>query len=132
MNRFSLAAAGTAVLLTLAACSSSGGGNTPGTSAPGTGAAASTAAPPAASGPQITIENFGYSGTLTVKAGAKVNVVNKDSVPHTVTDKTGKFDTGTIQGSGGTGSFTAPTKPGKYAFGCTIHPTMAGTLTVTA
>ncbi len=81
----------------------------------------------------ITIKNFGYSGTLTVKAGATVTVVNDDSTAHTLTDKaTGKFDTGSIDGGGGTGTFTAPSEPGKYPFGCTIHPEMAGTLTVTS
>jgi plastocyanin len=83
--------------------------------------------------PKITIKNFGFSGTLTVKAGAKVTVVNEDSVAHTLTDKkTHKFDTGNIAGSGGTGTFTAPTTPGSYPFGCTYHPNMAGTLVVTS
>lgn len=67
-----------------------------------------------------------------MKAGTKVTVVNQDSVAHTLTDKdTKKFDTGSISGSGGTGTFTAPSKPGKYPFGCTFHPEMSGTLTVT-
>jgi len=128
MNRISIAAAGMAVLLTLAACSSGGGGSAT-TSGPGAGGASTSAA---VTGTQITIESFRYSGSLTVKAGAKVTVVNKDSTEHTLTDKAGKFDTGTIQGSGGTGTFTAPSKPGKYPFGCTLHPNMSGTLTVTA
>ena len=56
-----------------------------------------------------------------------------DSVAHTLTDKaTMKFDTGNIAGNGGTGTFTAPTTPGSYPFGCTYHPNMAGTLVVTA
>jgi plastocyanin len=67
-----------------------------------------------------------------VKAGAKVSVVNEDSAAHTLTDKkTHKFDTGNIDGNGGTGTFTAPTTPGSYPFGCTYHPQMAGTLVVT-
>jgi plastocyanin len=69
---------------------------------------------------------------MTVKAGAKVTVTNKDSAAHTLTDKaTHKFDTGNIAGSGGTATFTAPSAPGTYKFGCTYHPNMAGTLTVT-
>jgi plastocyanin len=68
---------------------------------------------------------------MTVKPGQKVTVTNKDAVAHTLTDKnTNLFDTGTIDGSGGTGTFTAPTKPGSYPFGCTFHPNMHGTLTV--
>ena len=121
MKRFSLVAAVAAALLALAACSSSGSG-------PPT----STSQPPGSSGPTITIKDFGYSGDLTVKAGAKVNVVNDDAVSHTLTDKaTHKFDTGTIAGNGGTGSFTAPSKPGSYPLGCTFHPAMHSTLKVT-
>lgn len=135
MKRLSIAAAGVTALLALSACSSSGSGgshtSTPAappsaasTPAGGGGGSATTAA-------KITIKNFGYTGTLTVKPGEKVTVVNEDSVAHTLTDKkTHKFDTGSISGNGGTGSFTAPTAPGKYAFGCTFHPEMAGTLTV--
>jgi plastocyanin len=137
MRRLSLAAAATAALLALAACSSSSSGNKGGGASSGASAGAgagSTAAQSApSSAPKITIKNFGYTGSLTVKAGAKVTVVNDDSVAHTLTDKkTHKFDTGSISGSGGTGTFTAPSAPGKYPFGCTFHPEMAGTLTVTS
>jgi len=79
----------------------------------------------------IVISSFAYSGTMTVKPGEKVTVTNKDSAAHTLTDtKTRLFDTGNIAGGGGTGTFTAPTKPGSYPFGCTYHPNMAGTLIV--
>jgi plastocyanin len=130
MSRLPFAAAGMAILLALSACSSSSSGKNR-TTPPPAQPAASSSAP--TSGPTITIKGFGYSGTLTVKAGAKVTVVNNDSVAHTLTDKkTQKFDTGSISGGGGTGSFTAPSTPGKYPFGCTFHPQMAGTLTVTS
>jgi plastocyanin len=70
---------------------------------------------------------------MTVKAGATITVTNKDTVAHTLTDKaTHKFDTGNIPANGGTGTFTAPTTPGTYKFGCTYHPNMAGTLIVTS
>ena len=129
MNRLSFAAAGTAALLALGACGSSSSGNN--LTTPTTQPAASSSTP--TSGPTITIKNFGYSGALTVKAGTKVTVVNNDSAAHTLTDKkTHKFDTGSISGGGGTGSFTAPSTPGKYPFGCTFHPQMAGTLAVTS
>lgn len=79
----------------------------------------------------IVISSFAYSGGMTVKPGQKVTVTNKDSAAHTLTDtKTRLFDTGNIAGGGGTGTFTAPTKPGSYPFGCTYHPNMAGTLIV--
>jgi plastocyanin len=116
-------AAGAAVSILLAACSSS---STPaGTASP----AAATTAAKASSG--IVISGFAFSGTLTVKPGHKVTVTNQDSAAHTLTDKnTHLFDTGSIAANGGTGTFTAPTKPGSYPFGCTFHPSMAGTLIV--
>jgi len=68
---------------------------------------------------------------MTVKPGQKVTVTNQDTAAHTLTDKkTHLFDTGNIAGGGGTGTFTAPTKPGSYPFGCTYHPAMKGTLIV--
>lgn len=118
--------AGVAALLALSACSSSSSGNSNTTTTP------AASQPAASSGSKITIKNFGFSGALTVKAGAKVTVVNDDSVAHTLTDKaTHKFDTGNINGNGGTATFTAPATPGKYPFGCKYHPDMSGTLTVT-
>lgn len=79
----------------------------------------------------VLIKDFGYSGELTVSQGQKVTVTNKDAVAHTLTSKsTGLFDTGSITADGGTGTFTAPSKPGSYPFGCTFHPDMAGTLVV--
>jgi plastocyanin len=137
MNRIAVKAtvAATAAVLALAGCSSSSKSATKTTTAAATSSAATTnsstsTAPTTTSG--ISIKGFAYSGTLTVKAGAKVTVTNKDSVAHTLTDKaTKKFDTGNIPGNGGTGTFTAPTTPGTYKFGCTYHPNMAGTLVVT-
>jgi plastocyanin len=145
MNRYASIAGIAVAAIVLASCSSSGGSSpktaastasstaassAPASSAPGSSAPASSAPAAAAA---ITISGFKYSGTLTVKAGAKVTVTNKDSVAHTLTDKaTHKFDTGNIPGNGGTGTFTAPAKAGTYKFGCTYHPNMAGTLTVTS
>ena len=130
MNRyaFRLALPAVAVSLTLivAGCSSSKSS----TSTPPAGSATSSSSSTSAGG--ITISGFSYSGELTVKAGATITVTNKDSVPHTVTDKaTNKFDSGSISG-GGTGTFTAPSTPGTYNFGCTFHPSMAGKLVVTS
>ena len=120
MKRIAALVAALIAFVVLASCSSSGGSS----SSAGT-AAAKTGG--------ITISNFAFAGTMTVKAGQKVTVTNNDSVAHTLTDKaTHKFDTGNINGKGGTGTFTAPTKPGTYKFGCTYHPNMAGTLTVTS
>jgi plastocyanin len=126
-------------VLTLTACSSSSPSATAASTAASTPASTAVAAPASAnsssttpsSASGITIKNFGFTGELTVQAGQVVTVTNEDSVAHTLTDKATKlFDTGNIPGNGGTGTFTAPTKPGSYPFGCTYHPEMAGTLIV--
>lgn len=116
MNRHSLAA-GTAVLaLVLAACSSSKKPATHST-APG---------PPTG----IIITGYTFSGALTVKPGQQVTVTNNDPVKHTLTQVPKHlFDTGSIDG-GATRTFTAPSTPGQYTFGCTFHRNMAGTLIV--
>jgi plastocyanin len=110
-----LAVAG--LVLGLAACSSSSKSSGSGSSGP-----AGT----------IVIQNTSFTTPdVSVKAGAKVTVDNKDGFSHTVTsDEAGKFDTGTIDGNK-TVTFTAPTTPGTYKFHCNIHSTMHGTLTVT-
>ena len=114
-----LAAAAFAVVLT-ASASACGGGGTANDGAAGQHHGKAT----------ITIIGFGYTGDLTVAPGEHVTVVNNDSRQHTLTDKaSGLFDTGSIAG-GRTGSFVAPTNPGMYPFGCTIHPEMTGVLTV--
>jgi plastocyanin len=41
----------------------------------------------------------------------------------------GAFDVD-VKSSGGTGTFTAPTRPGVYAYHCAFHPAMHGALTV--
>lgn len=61
--------------------------------------------------------------------GATVLVINKDNAAHTVTADSGNaFDGKATPGQ--TTSFTAPTKPGSYAFHCDYHGNMHGTLVV--
>ncbi len=109
----------------LAACGGGTGSKGSATTAP------TLAATGAASGPTITIKNFSFHGDLTVAAGATVTVHNSDGAGHTFTAKDKSFDTGPID-PGQSKTFTAPTKPGKYPVTCTFHPSMSGTLTVTA
>ncbi|MFZ5852227.1 MAG: cupredoxin domain-containing protein [Actinomycetota bacterium] len=108
----------------LAAC---GGGAAPGGTAPAASPPATTAP---AGGPTVTIKGFRFTGTLTVAPGATVRVVNEDSAAHTVTAADGSFTSGTVAGSGGTGSFAAPSRPGTYRIGCDFHPSMSGELVV--
>lgn len=124
-----LAAAATLTLV-LAACGGSSGGGAA-SSATATSGSGGSSASSAATGAQITIASFAFGSPLTVKAGATVSVKNSDSVSHTVTADDGKsFDVSVD--ANGTATFTAPSTPGTYAYHCTIHPDMHGTLVVTA
>ena len=75
---------------------------------------------------------------LTVTVGDTIAVENKDIAPHTVTngkdvtDPTmGKlFDTSIINAGDSAEIVTASMDPGEYAFFCSVHPYMTGTLTV--
>ena len=64
---------------------------------------------------------------LTVKRGDTVIWVNKDPFPHTVTAK-GAFDSHDIA-AGKSWKWKA-SKTGEYAYTCTLHPNMNGTLKV--
>jgi plastocyanin len=131
-----------AALLTLVAgCGSGGGSPAPTSAAPGTASASmpmesSSTLPSTTQGTQnsavaaITIKDFAFGNPITVSPGATVSVTNQDTAEHTVTADQGQaFDT-EVKGSGGTATFTAPSQPGTYAFHCTYHPNMHGTLTV--
>jgi plastocyanin len=79
---------------------------------------------------QITIKDFSFT-VQSVPAGSTVTVKNDGPSTHTVTADNGEFNTDNIS-SGDTKTFTAPSKPGNYAFHCNIHPTtMKATLKVT-
>jgi plastocyanin len=81
-------------------------------------------------GAAVTISGFTFS-EATVAPGAEVAVTNEDDVPHTATADDDSFDSGRLDG-GGSGTLTAPSEPGSYAFHCEVHPDMQGTLTVEA
>ncbi len=84
---------------------------------------------PAPSGNAVTMSNFAFSpATLTVKAGTTVTWTNKDSATHTATSDTGAFDSGNLS-KGATFSYTFNTS-GTFAYHCTIHPSMKGTIIV--
>jgi len=93
------------------------------------GGPTSSAAGITASGTAVTIDNFAFSpATLKVKVGQKVSWTNKQQgVAHTVTADGGTFDH--PMPSGATFSFAFP-KTGTFAYHCTIHPSMHGTIVV--
>jgi cytochrome c oxidase subunit II len=76
--------------------------------------------------------------SLTVKKGDAIDVVNKDSSPHTVTSGTGledpnagkMFDTSIINAAASAQLATADLEAGEYDFHCSVHPFMTGTLKV--
>ena len=129
-----LAATLVASALLLAGCSSSNSGSSSGTpnGTPAATSRTSSGSGTTASADTVMIKNFSFSpSTLTVAPGTKVTVTNEDSVTHTLTSTSSPvaFDTGDIS-SGATVTFTAPSKAGTYAYICTIHTYMHGTLTV--
>jgi plastocyanin len=67
---------------------------------------------------------------ITVVTGQTVTWHNTALVPHTVTALDGTFDSNRIEG-GGSFSYTFMTA-GTFAYMCTIHPTMKGTVVVLA
>lgn len=118
-------AATAAIVLLLAGCSSGGGvTNSPPTASKVPSGNSSVTAL------AITIKDFGFQGPSSVPPGAMVTVTNMDSVAHTVTADDGTSFDVTIKGGGGTASFTAPAKRGSFAYHCTFHPNMHGTLVV--
>ncbi|MDQ0213573.1 cupredoxin domain-containing protein [Arthrobacter bambusae] len=133
--RFGLLAG--AAALALSACASAGNSPAaqPASSAPasamtmdsGMGGTPMASAGTAATA-TIHIKSFAYSGPDSVPAGAEVTVMNMDTEAHTVTADDGSFDA--VVKAGTSVTFTAPKKPGTYAYHCTYHSNMHGTLTV--
>ncbi|MGN6631859.1 MAG: cupredoxin domain-containing protein [Nitrososphaeraceae archaeon] len=77
---------------------------------------------------------------ISVKTGSVVQVVNKDSVPHTVTNGKGPddpisgklFDTSIFNAGDSDKVDTSKLYSGQqYPFHCTVHPYMTGTRTAT-
>jgi|SRR4249919_44062 len=78
---------------------------------------------------KVEIEDFAYDpDPVTIEEGGKVIWINRDSVPHTATAEDGSFDTGTLD----EGKLKSETfkEPGIYAYVCSIHPQMHGTVEV--
>lgn len=79
----------------------------------------------------VSIANMAFSPVaITVKKGTTVTWTNNDTVTHTVTESDGK--TGPNSGDlapGKTYTFTF-NETGTFAYKCTIHPSMQGTVTV--
>ena len=66
--------------------------------------------------------------SIEITAGTTIEWKNEDPVPHTVTADDTSFDSELIEG-GQVWRYTF-TRPGSYAFHCTPHPFMTGTIVV--
>lgn len=81
--------------------------------------------------PVVHIKNFSFSDpSKPITAGEMFQVVDDDSVAHTYEDVKGAFDSGNIPG-GGSKMVKAPAA-GTYQLKCDYHPSMHGSLTITA
>lgn len=77
----------------------------------------------------VGIDNFLYSpDPITVAVGTTITWTNEQSVQHTVTGEDGSFDSGHIA-SGDTFEHTFDAA-GTFAYACSIHSSMVGTVIV--
>jgi len=91
------------------------------------GALASQGAPAADAGVQIDQYAF-LPQRITVKPGTTVTWTNDDDAPHTIASSAKVFKSRPLD-TGDKFSFTFTT-PGTYAYFCSVHPQMTGTVTV--
>ena len=77
----------------------------------------------------VTIDNFVFEpARVTVKVGTTVKWSNHDDIPHTVAAKDRSFKS-KVMDTDESYSFTFTT-PGEYAYFCSLHPHMTGTIVV--
>ena len=96
-------------------------------------------APPASAAPAsvspagsdaVTIAGFAFApASLTVKVGSSVTWTNKDSATHTVTWDDGSQGSGSLTAGGAPYTQTFATA-GTFAYHCSIHSSMKGTIVV--
>lgn len=79
---------------------------------------------------QIEIRNFAFApATLTVPAGTRVVWTNQDEEPHVITSAGSLF--ASSKGLDTSDSYAVTfSKLGTYAYYCSIHPMMVGTIIV--
>lgn len=106
-------------LAAAAGCSGSGTSGTGGGATPGGNSGGGAAS--------VTIKDFAFSpAALEIAVGDSVTWTNEDSAPHTVTGD-GGIDSGNLaQGKSFTHTFESA---GAFAYRCSIHPNMTGTVT---
>jgi plastocyanin len=123
----------TAVLSVLLAigvlAASCSGGTTATTAATPTTAGTATTTTAGGGGARVVMKNTAFDpATVTIKAGESVTWTNQDPMNHTVVADNGEFKSGEL-GQGGIFTFKFD-KAGTYAYHCSIHPSMTGTVIV--
>lgn len=83
----------------------------------------------AASPMEVRVDNFTFGpATLTVPVNSTVTWVNKDDLPHVIASNDGVFKSKALDTDD---KFSYKfTKAGTYAYFCSIHPKMVGTIVV--
>lgn len=140
-----LSLAAVALTVGVAACGGSSSSNTTSSAPASTSSSSSGSASSGGGGGGGTVTDAAdpsgqlkfTSDNLTAKAGkTTVKFTNSSQLPHnmTIVDSSGKQVGATPTFTGGTKSFTADLKPGKYTFYCSVpghrEAGMQGTLTV--
>ena len=88
-----------------------------------------SAADPAAQTVTVEIRDMKYApDTLTIPAGTNVTWINKDQMPHTVTDRGRSFASAALD-TGDSYSHTFPS-PGEFTYFCAVHPFMVAKVIV--
>lgn len=78
---------------------------------------------------EVKVDNFSFGpATLTVAAGTTVTWTNRDDIPHTVVSDDKVFKSKVLD-TDEKFSYTF-SKPGTYAYFCSIHPKMTGKVVV--
>ena len=94
-------------------------------------AATMAATPARADNMEVKIDNFTFNPQqVTVKVGTTVTWTNDDDIPHLVVSQTPLFKSNALD-TNDTFSFTFTT-PGSYAYFCSLHPHMTGSIVVEA
>jgi plastocyanin len=113
--------------------SGNGGGDAPAAEKPAAPTAEDDGGGSGGTGPgtQVSMKDIKFNpGTVTIKAGGKVTWTNDDSVGHDVTAD--DFESGSPGGIEGGSTFSHIfKKPGTYAYVCSVHPGMKGSVKVT-
>jgi plastocyanin len=78
----------------------------------------------------VSLRNLAFSPrAIKVAPGATVQFTNNDGIAHNITFSSAAI-TGATNFSAGSRAVVMPVTPGTYAYHCTIHPGMAGSVVV--